>query len=189
MMSSGEIPSLKGSFQMHACHVVRKRRRRNMRLYFSLLRSSASNKKKYQLLGNVALHHHMSKTFLSTKSVRDIQPRSESVLERNRRRDGVSDRRFVPPPTAQTRCPQQRKCFLISPHRAQVGHPRHDGRTLMLDAKQREAAETVFDRNKRREAEIDDALRQEQVRHEAAVKNMHRLRALRLARDAKMKTE
>jgi len=55
----------------------------------------------------------------------------------------------------------------------------------MLDAKQREVAETVFDRNKRREAEINDALRQEQARHEAAVKNMHRLRALRLQHDKK----
>jgi hypothetical protein len=50
----------------------------------------------------------------------------------------------------------------------------------MFNAKQLEVAETVFDRNKRREAEINDALRQEQARHEAAVKNMHRLRALRL---------
>jgi hypothetical protein len=53
----------------------------------------------------------------------------------------------------------------------------------MLTAKQLEVAETVFDRNKRREAEINDALRQEQARHEAAVKNMQRLRALRLERD------
>ena len=59
----------------------------------------------------------------------------------------------------------------------------------MLDAKQREVAVTVFDRNKRREAEINDALRQEQARHEAAVKNMHRLRTLRLARDAKLKSD
>jgi hypothetical protein len=51
----------------------------------------------------------------------------------------------------------------------------------MLTTKQVEVAEAVFDRNKRREAEINDALRQEEARHEAAVKNMHRLRALRLA--------
>jgi hypothetical protein len=55
----------------------------------------------------------------------------------------------------------------------------------MLSPKQLEVAETVFDRNKRREAEISDALRQEQARHQAAVKNMLRLRALRLARDTK----
>jgi hypothetical protein len=55
----------------------------------------------------------------------------------------------------------------------------------MLTAQQREVAETAFDRNKRREAVINDALRQEQARHQAAVKNMLRLRALRLARDTK----
>ena len=55
----------------------------------------------------------------------------------------------------------------------------------MLTVKQLEVAETVFDRNKRREAEINDALRQEQTRHQAAVKNMLRLRALRLAQDTK----
>jgi hypothetical protein len=55
----------------------------------------------------------------------------------------------------------------------------------MLTAKQLEVAETAFVRNKRREAEINDAFRQEQARHQAAVKNMLRLRALRLARDTK----
>ena len=58
----------------------------------------------------------------------------------------------------------------------------------MLNANQLEVAETVFNRNKRREAEINDALRQEQARHNAAVKNMHRLRALRLAKLAKNPT-
>jgi hypothetical protein len=57
----------------------------------------------------------------------------------------------------------------------------------MLLTKQREVAETIFDRNKRREAEINDALKQDQARHEAAIKNMQRLRALRLAQDAKVK--
>jgi hypothetical protein len=58
----------------------------------------------------------------------------------------------------------------------------------MLTTKQLEVAETVFDRNRRREAEISDALRQEQARHNAAVKNMQRLRALRLERDQKGQT-
>jgi hypothetical protein len=53
---------------------------------------------------------------------------------------------------------------------------------------QREIAETVFDRNQRREAEINEALKQEYARREAAVKNMYRLRALRIARDEKAKT-
>jgi hypothetical protein len=47
--------------------------------------------------------------------------------------------------------------------------------------KQREVAETVFQRNQRRD---NDILKQEEARHGAAVKNMQRLRALRLARDA-----
>jgi hypothetical protein len=44
---------------------------------------------------------------------------------------------------------------------------------------QREIAETVFERNQRRETEINNALKQEYARREAAVKNMYRLRALR----------
>jgi hypothetical protein len=59
----------------------------------------------------------------------------------------------------------------------------------MLDMRTRAVAESVFDRNKRREAEINEALKQESARREAAVKNMQRLRALRLARDAKLKKE
>ena len=52
--------------------------------------------------------------------------------------------------------------------------------------KQREIAETVFERNQRRETEINDALKQEYARREAAIKNMYRLRALRLARGTKL---
>ena len=56
----------------------------------------------------------------------------------------------------------------------------------MVDPRQRELAETVFERNQRREKEINNALKQEYARREAAVKNMYRLRALRLARDARL---
>jgi hypothetical protein len=56
----------------------------------------------------------------------------------------------------------------------------------MLDTNHREIAESQFERNQRREAEVEDALKQERARHEATVNNMHRLRALRLARDANM---
>ena len=56
---------------------------------------------------------------------------------------------------------------------------------IMVDTNQREIAESQFERNQRREAEVEDALKQERGRHEAAVNNMHRLRALRLARDSK----
>jgi hypothetical protein len=41
--------------------------------------------------------------------------------------------------------------------------------------------ESLFDRNQRREAKINEALKQETARHEAA----QRLRALRLSWDAK----
>jgi phosphopantothenate synthetase len=47
---------------------------------------------------------------------------------------------------------------------------------------QRQVAETIFERTQRREKEINDALKQEYARREAAIKNMHRLRALRLER-------
>jgi len=59
----------------------------------------------------------------------------------------------------------------------------------MPDTKARTVAEAAFKRNQRREAEVIDTLRQEHKRHEAAVKNMHRLRALRLARKAKANNE
>jgi hypothetical protein len=48
-------------------------------------------------------------------------------------------------------------------------------------------SETVLGRNQRREAEINEALKQEADRHDAAVKNMHRLRTLRLQHDKKAK--
>jgi hypothetical protein len=56
----------------------------------------------------------------------------------------------------------------------------------MVDLRQRELAESVFERSQRREKEINNALKQEYARREAAVNNMYRLRALRLARDAKL---
>jgi len=58
----------------------------------------------------------------------------------------------------------------------------------MADTNQPEIAESQSERNMRREMEIEDALKQERARHEAAVKNMHRLKALRLARDAELRT-
>jgi len=53
----------------------------------------------------------------------------------------------------------------------------------MPETSQCGVAESVFERNQRREAEINEALRQEAAPHrEAVIRNMHRLRALRLAR-------
>jgi hypothetical protein len=59
----------------------------------------------------------------------------------------------------------------------------------MAETKARAVAESLFDRNQKRNAEIAEAMKQEADRHDAAVKNMHRLRALRLARDATLKSQ
>jgi hypothetical protein len=55
----------------------------------------------------------------------------------------------------------------------------------MSDTNQRAVAERMFEHNQRREAEINDALKQEEARRATAIENMRRLRALRLERDAK----
>ena len=57
-------------------------------------------------------------------------------------------------------------------------------RLVMANIDQREIAETVFRHNPKRN-EVNEALKQEHARREAAVKNLYRLRALQLARDAK----
>jgi len=59
----------------------------------------------------------------------------------------------------------------------------------MPATKQRELAETVFERTQRRETEITQALQHEAARRAAAIKNMHRLRQLRLQRDEKSKAD
>lgn len=53
-----------------------------------------------------------------------------------------------------------------------------------MSAKNRQVAESAFDKYKRREAEINSALAQDQARHKAAIANMQRLRSLRLQREA-----
>ena len=47
--------------------------------------------------------------------------------------------------------------------------------------------ENPSERKQRLEIAISEALQREAARHEAALKNMHRLRALRLERDQKRK--
>ena len=47
----------------------------------------------------------------------------------------------------------------------------------MTDSNQRALAETVFEREQRREKEISDAMKMEQARRSAAIANMHRLKA------------
>jgi hypothetical protein len=54
----------------------------------------------------------------------------------------------------------------------------------LMSAKNSEVAESTFQKYQRREAEIAVALREEQARHDAAIKNMHRLRSLRQQREA-----
>jgi hypothetical protein len=50
----------------------------------------------------------------------------------------------------------------------------------MSDTERRAVAESIFNRNQKREAEINDALKQEAARHAAVIENMHRLRAIAL---------
>jgi hypothetical protein len=59
----------------------------------------------------------------------------------------------------------------------------------MTDTDQRAFAETVFERSQGRDTKINEALKQENARREAAVKNMYRLKALRLERDQKAKNK
>ncbi len=59
----------------------------------------------------------------------------------------------------------------------------HDERISMTEKDPRAVAETIFEREQRREREIGEALRLEEERHAAVMKNMHRLRALRLSRE------
>jgi hypothetical protein len=59
----------------------------------------------------------------------------------------------------------------------------------MSDTNQHEVVESLFERNQRRETELNEALKLEAERHAAAVRNMYRLRALRLAREAKSTDE
>ena len=55
----------------------------------------------------------------------------------------------------------------------------------MTDNSQRALAETVFDRGHAGESEPNDAFKLEEARRAAVVENMRRLRALRLAQNAK----
>ena len=73
---------------------------------------------------------------------------------------------------------------LYSPRHQLSRMPCHGGRSIMINNTRAFAfAETVFEREQRREKEIKDALKLEAERQEAAIKNMHRLRALRQERD------
>jgi hypothetical protein len=59
----------------------------------------------------------------------------------------------------------------------------------MTDSSQRALADTVFQRDETGERAPSDALKLEEARRAAAVENMRRLKALRLAQDAKSDTQ
>jgi hypothetical protein len=73
--------------------------------------------------------------------------------------------------------------IVMHPHNSlYVGHPGHDERTFMSDAEQRDIAEALFEPKQSRE-EIKDAIKLEEARRAATVKNLYRLRSLRLSRN------
>jgi hypothetical protein len=59
----------------------------------------------------------------------------------------------------------------------------------MTDSSQRALAETVFQRDETGERAPSDALKLEEARRQAAIENMRRLKALRLAQNAKSSTQ
>jgi hypothetical protein len=65
-------------------------------------------------------------------------------------------------------------------HAALLIRPQQD--EFMIDNHARQRAESVFNREQRREREIAAALELEAARHQAAIENMKRLRALRLSK-------
>jgi len=58
-----------------------------------------------------------------------------------------------------------------------------------MSERDRKAAESTFNKKQKREAEINEVLKQEDARRDATMKNMQRLRALRIERDAKKKNQ
>jgi hypothetical protein len=65
--------------------------------------------------------------------------------------------------------------------------PKQANETLSFMKDTERSPDSIFERKQRLEAAMAAGLQQEAARHEAAVKNMHRLRALRLERDQKAK--
>jgi hypothetical protein len=80
------------------------------------------------------------------------------------------------------KCLSYRLLRRVSRELFNVGHPGHDKRTLMSDAEQRDIAEALFEPKQSRE-EIKDAIKLEETRRAAMVKNLYRLRSLRLSRN------
>jgi hypothetical protein len=74
------------------------------------------------------------------------------------------------------------KAFVVCPNNNRMSDRGHDERTLMSEAEQRDMAEALFDPKQGRE-EIKDAIKLEEARRAATVKNLYRLRSLRLSRN------
>jgi hypothetical protein len=64
---------------------------------------------------------------------------------------------------------------------------RNDRKIPMTETEQREIADSLFEPKSREE--MKDAIRLEEARRAAVVKNLYRLRALRLERNAKQSTK
>jgi hypothetical protein len=78
------------------------------------------------------------------------------------------------------------KALFASAQQLYVGHPGNDERTLMPDAEQRDIAEAFFAPKQSRE-QIRNAIKLEEARRAAMVKNLYRLRNMRLSRDQQSK--
>jgi hypothetical protein len=73
----------------------------------------------------------------------------------------------------------------LGPHRAMANATLNPHIVAMQDMER--SSGSVSERQKQIETAISEALQREAARHDAAIKNMHRLRALRLERDQKAK--
>jgi hypothetical protein len=71
----------------------------------------------------------------------------------------------------------------LGPHPCVIIYPTE--KEAFMSQRDRKAAEATFDKRQKRESEIAEVIKQEDARRDAAVKNMQRLRALRIERDAK----
>ena len=70
----------------------------------------------------------------------------------------------------------------MPPHNNWMSDILHDERTLMSNAEQRDIAEALFAPKQSRD-EIRNAIKLEEARRAAMVKNLYRLRSLRLSRN------
>ena len=94
----------------------------------------------------------------------------------------MSDREFQ---SWSSRWPNRSKHPSDEPGRRVAKKPLHPHIIAMQDTER--SSESTLERKERLEAAITEALQREAIRHEAALKNMQRLRALRRDQKAKRK--